>query len=208
MKLWPVMKKITLIPTGSYTNIALLFAQYPEVKDHIERIVAMGGTLGKGNMTSAAEFNVFTDPHAAKMMYHSGVPIVMVGLDITMKALLTHDSIETLPTLNETGKMLHDIIINDGDNSDKASPCTTLTPFSTCFIRKPSPLKRCGWTFKLKVRPWAKQSVISAVLTTMVRRTRQFVWTLMLTLLTSGLLKKSKQFKINHRKPSNWTAFF
>lgn len=112
-------EKITLIPTGSYTNIALLFAQYPEVKDHIERIVAMGGTLGKGNMTSAAEFNVFTDPHAAKMMYHSGVPIVMVGLDITMKALLTHDSIETLPTLNETGKMLHDIIINDGDNSDK-----------------------------------------------------------------------------------------
>ncbi|QEA31813.1 ribonucleoside hydrolase RihC [Secundilactobacillus malefermentans] len=109
---------ITLVPTGSYTNIALLFSEYPEVKQNIERIVAMGGSLGKGNMTSAAEFNVFTDPHAAKIMYESGVPIVMVGLDITMKALLTHESIEKLPTLNETGKMLHDIIIHDGDNSD------------------------------------------------------------------------------------------
>ncbi len=108
---------VTLVPTGSYTNIALLFSEYPEVKQNIERIVAMGGALGKGNMTSAAEFNVFTDPHAAKIMYESGVPIVMVGLDITMKALLTHESIEKLPTLNETGKMLHDIIIHDGDNS-------------------------------------------------------------------------------------------
>lgn len=110
--------KITLVPTGSYTNIALLFSEYPEVKDHIERIVAMGGSLGKGNMTSAAEFNVFTDPHAARIVYNAGIPIVMVGLDITMKALLTHESIEKLPTLNETGKMLHDIIIHDGDNSD------------------------------------------------------------------------------------------
>lgn len=112
-------EKITLVPTGSYTNIALLFSEYPEVKDNIERIVAMGGSLGMGNMTSAAEFNVFTDPHAAKIVYNSGVPIVMVGLDITMKALLTPESLEKLPELNETGKMLHDIIIYDGDNSDR-----------------------------------------------------------------------------------------
>lgn len=110
---------ITLVPTGSFTNIALLFTQYPEVKANIERIVAMGGTLGKGNMTSAAEFNVFTDPHAAKVMFQSGVPIVMVGLDITTKALLTHETIEGLPKLNETGKMLHDIIVNDGDISEE-----------------------------------------------------------------------------------------
>ncbi|GAX00423.1 ribonucleoside hydrolase RihC [Secundilactobacillus silagei] len=111
--------QITLVPTGSYTNIALLFSEYPEVKSHIERIVAMGGTLGYGNMTSAAEFNVFTDPHAARIVYNSGIPIVMVGLDITMKALLTPESLAKLPTLNETGKMLHDIIIHDGDNSDR-----------------------------------------------------------------------------------------
>lgn len=112
-------EKITLVPTGSYTNIGLLFSEYPEVKDHIERIVAMGGSLGKGNMTSAAEFNVFTDPDAAKIMYQSGIPITMVGLDITMKALITPASLSKLETMNETGKMLHDIIIHDGDNSDE-----------------------------------------------------------------------------------------
>lgn len=55
-------EKITLVPTGSFTNIALLFSEYPEVKDHIERIVAMGGSLGKGNMTSAAEFTSLPIP--------------------------------------------------------------------------------------------------------------------------------------------------
>ncbi|KRN79991.1 Non-specific ribonucleoside hydrolase rihC [Fructilactobacillus lindneri DSM 20690 = JCM 11027] len=111
-------EKVTLVPTGSYTNIALLFSEYPEVKDKIERIVAMGGTLGYGNMTSAAEFNVFTDPHAAKIMYQAGVPIVMVGLDVTNKALLTHETLAEIETMNPAGKMLHDIIISDGDRNE------------------------------------------------------------------------------------------
>lgn len=110
-------EKITLVPTGSYTNIALLFSEYPEVKDHIEKIVAMGGSLVAGNMTSAAEFNVYTDPDAAKVMYLAGVPIVMVGLDITKKALLTDDTLQKLATLNRTGKMLHDLFVNYGDSS-------------------------------------------------------------------------------------------
>lgn len=111
-------EKITLVPTGSYTNIALLFSEYPEVKDNIERIVAMGGALGMGNMTSAAEFNVFTDPDAARIVYNAGIPIVMIGLDITMKALITPDTLNKIEHMNETGKMLHDIIINDGDNNE------------------------------------------------------------------------------------------
>ncbi|MCY9807351.1 ribonucleoside hydrolase RihC [Lentilactobacillus senioris] len=114
-------ENITLVPTGSYTNIALLFSEYPEVKTKIDRIVAMGGSLGMGNMTSAAEFNVFTDPDAAKIMYQSGVPIVMIGLDITMKALLTPESLTKLEHMNEAGKMLHDIISNDGDKSEAGS---------------------------------------------------------------------------------------
>lgn len=109
---------ITLVATGSYTNVALLFAEYPEVKDKLERIVAMGGTLGCGNMTSAAEFNVFTDPHAAKMMYQSGVPIVMVGLDVTKKALVTPETLAEIETMNPAGKMLHDLIISDGDRNE------------------------------------------------------------------------------------------
>ncbi|KRM11636.1 ribonucleoside hydrolase RihC [Paucilactobacillus suebicus] len=110
---------ITLIPTGSYTNIALLFSQYPEVKKNIKEIIAMGGTLSEGNMTSAAEFNCFTDPHAAKIMYDSGIPIVMVGLDITLKALLTPETLDKLSTLGRAGNMLHGLIThyNDGDEN-------------------------------------------------------------------------------------------
>ena len=107
------------MPTGSYTNIALLFTEYPEVKDRIKEIIAMGGTLAKGNMTSAAEFNVFTDPHAAKIMYDSGIPIVMVGLDVTLKALLTPATMDKLGTMGRTGKMLQALVThyNDGDEN-------------------------------------------------------------------------------------------
>lgn len=114
--------EITLVPTGSYTNIALLFSQYPEVKSHIKQIVAMGGSLSGGNMTSAAEFNVFTDPDAAKIMYNAGIPIVTVGLDITLKALLTADTIEKLGQMNEAGKMLHGLITHYNDGSNAGRP--------------------------------------------------------------------------------------
>lgn len=97
---------IVLVPTGSYTNIALLLKEHPDVKTKIEKVVAMGGSIGMGNMTSAAEFNVFTDPHAAEILYKSGVPIVMVGLDVTMEALLTQKTLDTIKTLGKPGEML------------------------------------------------------------------------------------------------------
>lgn len=121
---------ITLVPTGAYTNIALLFKTYPEVMPHIKEIVAMGGALGKGNMTSAAEFNVFTDPHAAEIMYQSGVPITMVGLDVTMKALLTRESIEQLPALSKTGEMLHALF---GHYNDRNQTGVAMHDVNTLF---------------------------------------------------------------------------
>ncbi|MBM6940351.1 ribonucleoside hydrolase RihC [Limosilactobacillus coleohominis] len=116
--------EVTLVPTGSYTNIALLFKEYPEVKSHIKQIVAMGGSISGGNMTSAAEFNVFTDPDAARIMYESGVPIVMVGLDVTLKALLTDASLKQLKDMNETGQMLYGLIshYNDVSGGDQGRP--------------------------------------------------------------------------------------
>ena len=114
--------EVILVPTGSYTNIALLFSEYPEVKSHIKQIVAMGGSFSGGNMTSAAEFNVFTDPDAAKIMYNAGVPIVTVGLDVTLKALLTADTIEKLGSLNKTGEMLHGLITHYNDGNDQGRP--------------------------------------------------------------------------------------
>ena len=113
---------LTLVLTGAYTNAALLFRMYPGVKAKIARIVVMGGSVSKGNMSSVAEFNVFSDPHAAKIIFESGLPIVMIGLDVTMKALLTNENIERLATLNKTGKMLHALFNFYGDKEEGGKP--------------------------------------------------------------------------------------
>lgn len=86
-------QKITLVPVGPLTNIALLLAQYPHVKEKIEKIVMMGGGAFEGNMNAVEEFNIFVDPHAAKIVFDSGVDIVMCGLDITMKSYTTWEDI-------------------------------------------------------------------------------------------------------------------
>ena len=115
-------KPVTLVLTGAYTNAALLFRMYPQVKAKIARIVVMGGSLGYGNMSSAAEFNVFTDPHAAKIVFESGLPITMIGLDVTMKALLTNENIARLATLNNAGKMLNSLFAYYGDEANGGKP--------------------------------------------------------------------------------------
>lgn len=109
---------ITLIPTGAYTNIALLLREYPEVKPKIKEIIAMGGTLGRGNMTSAAEFNVFTDPHAAAIVYNSGIPLVMVGLDVTLTGRITDETTAKVAKLGRAGKMLSAILGHDFDHDE------------------------------------------------------------------------------------------
>lgn len=109
---------ITLIPTGAYTNIALLLREYPEVKPKIKEIIAMGGTLGRGNMTSAAEFNVFTDPHAAAIVYNSGIPLVMVGLDVTLTGRITDETTAKVAKLGRAGKMLSAILEHDFDHDE------------------------------------------------------------------------------------------
>ena len=81
-------EKVTLVPTGPLTNIGVLLRDYPEVKTHIEKIVLMGGSMGHGNVSPAAEFNILCDPEAADIVFKSGLDIYMVGLDVTRKALV------------------------------------------------------------------------------------------------------------------------
>jgi inosine-uridine nucleoside N-ribohydrolase len=81
----------TLIATGPLTNVALLLARYPEAKP--ERIVLMGGAIAEGNVTPAAEFNIWADPEAAQRVFTSGLDITMVGLDVTHKALVNPDQL-------------------------------------------------------------------------------------------------------------------
>jgi pyrimidine-specific ribonucleoside hydrolase len=84
---------VTLVPTGPLTNIALLLAAHPELKPNIDRIVLMGGAAGAGNWTPAAEFNIYVDPEAADMVFKSGIPITMCGLDVTHEAQVMDEDI-------------------------------------------------------------------------------------------------------------------
>ncbi|PXV56548.1 pyrimidine-specific ribonucleoside hydrolase RihA [Aeromonas veronii] len=88
------LEPVTLVPTGPLTNIALLLAAHPELKGKIARIVLMGGAAGAGNWTPAAEFNIYVDPEAADIVFKSGIPITMCGLDVTHKAQVMDEDIE------------------------------------------------------------------------------------------------------------------
>ena len=93
-------EKITLVPVGPLTNIALLLMCYPHVKEKIDKIVMMGGGAFEGNMNAVCEFNMFVDPEAAQVVFDSGVDIVMCGLDITMKSYTTMEDIRRIKATN------------------------------------------------------------------------------------------------------------
>lgn len=113
---------LTIVATGAYTNIAQLLLDHPDIKSKIKQLVLMGGSLSGGNVSSVAEFNVFTDPEAAKIVYESGLPIVMIGLDVTLKALVSWKTLDRLATLGEAGKMLHGLITYYKDEYDGGKP--------------------------------------------------------------------------------------
>lgn len=81
-------RPITLVPTGPLSNIAMALRREPRLAERIERIVLMGGAIAEGNITPSAEFNIYVDPDAAQVVFSSGIPLVMVGLDVTHKALI------------------------------------------------------------------------------------------------------------------------
>lgn len=98
---------ITLVPIGPLTNIALLLSVYPEVKDNIREIVMMGGSVTRGNKGVMSEFNIATDPEAAKVVFDCGVPIAVATLDVGLKALVMPEDTAQLPGLGKVGQMAH-----------------------------------------------------------------------------------------------------
>lgn len=88
--------EVTLIPIGPMTNIATALNLDSELAALVRGIVMMGGSLSGGNITPAAEFNIYVDPEAARIVFQSGIPITMVGLDATRKTSLTEDHVRTL----------------------------------------------------------------------------------------------------------------
>jgi inosine-uridine nucleoside N-ribohydrolase len=95
--------KLTVIPVGPLTNIALLLALEPDARP--ERIVLMGGSVGEGNRTPAAEFNIWADPEAARRVFESGIDVTMIGLDVTHQALVTDADAEAMRGLGKVGKI-------------------------------------------------------------------------------------------------------
>lgn len=89
-------EKVVLVPVGPLTNIALLIKVFPEVKENIELISIMGGSTIGGNRTPYAEFNVWADPEAAKIVFDSRLPIVMSGLTVTHSTGLYKDDVNML----------------------------------------------------------------------------------------------------------------
>src|SRR5215218_2848487 len=94
---------VTLVPVGPLTNIATFLREHPDLKDHVAHISLMGGSMGHGNTTPAAEFNIYVDPEAAHEVFESGLPITMSGLDITHQAGAGPDERERLRATGRVG---------------------------------------------------------------------------------------------------------
>ena len=90
--------EITVVAVGPLTNVALALRDDPGLAEKIKAIVIMGGSLSGGNVTPAAEFNLYVDPEAARIVFDAGVPLTMVGLDVTRKVLFTDQRLKALET--------------------------------------------------------------------------------------------------------------
>lgn len=99
--------ELVLVAVGPLTNIGMALAKYGDLPKLIKKAVIMGGGATMGNTTPAAEFNIYVDPEAADMLFSSGIPVVMCGLDVTLKAMVMPDEIAKLADYGPQGKLLN-----------------------------------------------------------------------------------------------------
>jgi len=100
-------EKVTLCVLGPMTNIGKAILEMPEIVKNIDQIIFMGGSATGGNTTPAAEFNILVDPDATHIVLHSGVKLVMMGLDVTHQAISTSNRIKNISdTKTKTSELL------------------------------------------------------------------------------------------------------
>lgn len=87
---------VVLCPVGPLTNIAMALVKAPDIARRVKRIVLMGGAIAGGNVTACAEYNIYADPEAAELVFRSGAPVTMIGLDCTHQALIGPSEIAAL----------------------------------------------------------------------------------------------------------------
>jgi inosine-uridine nucleoside N-ribohydrolase len=119
--------EITLITIGPLTNIATALNMDSELARMVKSLVMMGGSLSGGNITPAAEFNVYVDPEAARIVFQSGIPITMVGLDVTRKTSLTDEHVKILeagqnPASQAAGKIARNAINHNREQGFLVGP--------------------------------------------------------------------------------------
>lgn len=128
-------ESVTLVPTGPLTNVAMAFVKQPAILAAVREIVLMGGAMREsGNTTPSAEFNMLVDPHAADVVFRSGQPITMMGLDVTHQVLASTERVRRIRALGNraaaaTAGMLeffsrHDSAKYGADGAPLHDPCT------------------------------------------------------------------------------------
>ncbi|MDO4468000.1 MAG: nucleoside hydrolase [Bacillota bacterium] len=127
-------ERVTIVPTGPLTNIALLLKLYPEVKDHIEELVIMGGASVIGNASATAEFNIYTDPEAAKIVFSSNLNITVCSLDITNYCGIDGENIEKLKNSSNRTQHLCGEIMEFAYNQNEARINGLLSLHDVCTI--------------------------------------------------------------------------
>ena len=101
---------VTLVPTGPLTNIALFLALHPDAAQKVDRIVLMGGAYGEGNVTPAAEFNIWVDPEAAARVFQSGLDVTMIGLDVSHQAIFGPEPTARIQAAGRVGAMVAELL--------------------------------------------------------------------------------------------------
>lgn len=102
---------ITLATLGPLTNLAVAIVKAPDIVTRIEEVVVMGGALNLGNVTAAAEFNVYADPHAAHVVFEAGLKLTMIGLNVTHQVVATPERIDAIRAVgNPASRTLADML--------------------------------------------------------------------------------------------------
>ena len=147
---------VTLVPLGPLTNIAYALRRHPPLVDLVAGVVLMGGGYSKGNVTAAAEFNIYCDPEAAQIVFSAGWPVTQVGLDLTHQALATPEVIDRITALGHRAGPVRPRrparVRPELPGRARASPrhrCTTRVPSPGSSTRASSglarPMSRSSW---------------------------------------------------------------
>lgn len=92
--------ELRILTLGPLTNLGAAILKYPDLPEMLHSVVSMGGAMGVGNVTPAAEFNIYADPDAAKIVFDSGIHVIMVGLDVTVKTVVTIEENEVIKRID------------------------------------------------------------------------------------------------------------